>query len=174
MKKTFTFFLLVLLLFPLSCKQERLEPVELEIGKKAPPFSLKDLNGKTVRLSDLEGKVVMIDFWATWCHACKLAAPALERLHKKYGDRDFVLLGISLDEGPAAEKNVTDFVRKYSQTYPMLMGSKDIKDRYEINKIPTTFLLDRKHLLVKRYVGFIPRYEEEMAKDIEELLSPGD
>jgi cytochrome c biogenesis protein CcmG/thiol:disulfide interchange protein DsbE len=91
--------------------EEALEPAE--IGKKAPPFALEDLGGRTVRLSDHEGSVVVIDFWATWCHACKDAAPALERLHRKYGERGLVVLGITLDSGFRAEENVRGFAKKH-------------------------------------------------------------
>jgi thiol-disulfide isomerase/thioredoxin len=155
-----------------SCKDDG-EMAKAEMVKKAPDFSLKDLEGNMVKLSDHAGKVVVLDFWASWCHACKEAAPVLESIHQKHKDDDFILLGITLDSGFGAEENVRTFVEKFEQTYPMLWDDKKTSDAYGVIKIPTTYILDREHVIVDRLIGFLPGLEKKMEERIsEELAKP--
>lgn len=165
-----TFFLL--LLFSISCQEKpQEEHIRAELNKKAPLFTLKDMNGTDVSLADFEGKVAVIDFWASWCHACKLAAPVLEKLYQKYQNRDVIILGISLDSGFKAEKNVRDFIKDYHQTYPILWDDERTSTTYGITIVPTTFVLDKDHVIVKEYAGFLPRFEEDLDEQIERLLA---
>jgi peroxiredoxin len=166
-KAAFCAIILVLAgtLMLVSCKDDA-EMTQAEMGRKAPDFSLKDLEGNTVKLSDYAGKVVVLDFWATWCHACKEAAPVLESIYRKHKDDDFILLGITIDSGFGAEENVRTFMEKFEQTYPMLWDDKRTSDAYGVIKIPTTYILDREHFIVDRIIGFLPGLEEKMEERI--------
>jgi peroxiredoxin len=122
------------------------------IGSKAPEFALQDLSGKTVRLSDYAGKVVIVDFWATWCGPCRAEVPDFVRLQSKYRDKGLVILGLSLDEN--GEKLVRDFAKEYGVNYPMLLANPETARRYGgIVGIPTTFVLDRKGQIAQKFIG---------------------
>ncbi len=171
MKIVLTITFLSLLLLPLSCqKKQQEQQIQAELNKKGPPFTLKDMNGTDVSLAGFEGKIVVLDFWASWCHACKMAAPVLEKLYQKYQHRGVIVLGISLDSGFEAEANVRDFIEDYHQTYPMLWDDERASTTYGITNVPTTFLLDKDHVIVKKYVGLLPRFEEDLDEQIERLL----
>ena len=131
------------------------------IGSKAPEFALEAVNTttnvdgmslKTVRLSDYAGKVVIVDFWATWCGPCRAEVPDFVRLQEKFGGQGLVILGLSLDEN--GEKLVRDFVAEYKVNYPMLLANPETARRYGgIVGIPTTFVLDRKGRIVQKFIG---------------------
>lgn len=134
-------------------------------GKKAPDFSLKDLNGKVVKLSDFKNKIVIIDFWATWCGPCRKGIPDLVSLQKTYG-KDVVIIGITVDDDLA---EVPPFAQKYGINYPVLYADrKVIKDYGGIDAIPTSFIVDKKGNIVDKHVGLIPKSEYE--KKIKELM----
>lgn len=136
-----------------------------QMGKKAPDFSLKDLNGKVVKLSDFKNKIVIIDFWATWCGPCRKGIPDLVSLQKTYG-KDVVILGITVDDDLA---EVPPFAQKYNINYPILYADrKVIKDYGGIDAIPTSFIVDKKGNIVDKHVGLIPKSEYE--KKIKELM----
>ncbi len=114
-------------------------------GKKlpvAPPWELKDLNGRSVKSSDFKGKVVMLNFWATWCPPCREEIPALIALQNQYKDKGLVVVGVSLDQnGPATVKA---FVARMKVHYPVVMGDDKIAAAYGgVSIIPTTYLIDR-------------------------------
>jgi peroxiredoxin len=122
------------------------------IGSKAPEFALQDLSGKTVRLSDFTGKVVIVDFWATWCGPCRAEVPGFVRLQAKYRGQGLTILGLSLDEN--GEKLVREFAEQYNVNYPMLLANPETARSFGgIVGIPTTFLLDRKGQIVQKYIG---------------------
>ncbi len=151
-----------------SCKPQEIPPAA--VGNKAPSFTLKDTGGRTVKLSDFLGKVVIIDFWATWCGPCKESTVELEKLHRKYRDRGVVVLGISMDEGGEAVRKVKGFAEKNNLTYPMLMDDGKTSSSYGVYTIPVTFALDRKHVIVAIYKGYMPGPGDRIAGQIEKLL----
>jgi peroxiredoxin len=159
---------LAILFVLLSCQDKTQAPIE---GNNAPSFKLKDLSGSSVSLSDFDGKVVMLEFWATWCTPCKASAPELEALYQRYKDRDFVLLGISLDRGDATDR-VGAFMDVYGLHFPVLLdGDKKVAKIYRIAGIPSLFLLDRKHKIVARHTGELdPAVKAELVRKIEDLL----
>lgn len=120
----------------------QLQPVANSQGKAAPAFELKDLDGKTVKLSDFKGKVVLLNFWATWCPPCREEIPDLIALQNKYRDKGLVVLGVSLDQkGPAPVKS---FVGRMKINYPVVIGDEKTAMNYGgIQAIPTTFYIDR-------------------------------
>ena len=137
---------------------------------KAPQFTLKDIKGNTVSLSDYRGKVVVVDFWATWCHECEDSSPELDRVYRKYRDRGVIFLGISLDEGGDAIEKVSNFVKKFNITFPILMGNRKLANAYYIKGIPTTYVLDKDHNIAARYEGAIAMLGALISKEIEKIL----
>ncbi len=121
-------------------------------GKKAPDFSLKDLAGKKVEIKQYKGKVVFLNFWATWCGPCKEEMPSLEVLHQKLKGENFVLLTVSVDyEGL---KPVDGFISKHRYTFPVLLDPNgETLDLFEIKGIPTTFIIDKNGKVIGRAIG---------------------
>ena len=133
------------------------EPVMLggAVGSAAPSFALPDLEGKTVTNTDLQGKVVLLNFWATWCPPCKAEVPDFVRLQSKYRAQGLVIVGLSLDAGGA--RDVRPFAEEYDVNYTMLIASPETADAYGgIQAVPTTFVVDRKGTIVKRFLGQVP------------------
>ena len=119
----------------------------------APDFTLRDLNGESFRLSDMKGKVVILDFWATWCPPCRAELPHFQALHREYAGKGLVIVGISLDSVGAA--GVKAFIEANGVRYPILMGDRDVTTSYGgIRSIPTTFVIDREGRIVKKLVGY--------------------
>jgi len=158
--RTFLFFLFALILFPLSIyadiKKEDLfskagiQPIRA--GTKAPNFRLEDLGGKKSELKHYKGKVVFLNFWATWCGPCKEEMPSMEELCKQFKDKDFVFLTISVDY--AGIKPVKDFIEKHRYTFPVLIDPKcETLDLFEVKGIPTTFLIDKKGIIIGKAIG---------------------
>jgi thiol-disulfide isomerase/thioredoxin len=117
----------------------------------APDFTLQDVSGKKVRLADLKGRVVMLEFWATWCPPCREEIPTLERLHKEYSGKGLTILAVSLDEGGWDEVKAFVAVRKI--TYTVLRGTEDVSTLYKIRLIPAMFLIDKEGNIKKQYMG---------------------
>ncbi len=127
-------------------------------AKMAAALSGPDLAGKTVSLADHAGKIVLVDFWATWCAPCKAEVPELMRLNKELGPKGFVVLGASMDEDKAA---VASFVASKKVDYPMLLlGGELAPPGWTVPGLPTAYLVGRDGALLKRYFG---------AKDSDEL-----
>ena len=119
----------------------------------APDWSLQDLTGKTIKLSDFKGKVVILDFWATWCPPCRAEIPHFVDLQKQYKDQGLVIIGMSLDEGGNAV--VAPFAKKQNINYPVVIGNQDIAQQYGgVQGIPTTFVIDPSGNIVSRHEGF--------------------
>lgn len=117
----------------------------------APDFTLKDINGETIRLADYRGKVLMIDFWATDCGPCRVEIPAFVQLQDRYRDEGFVIVGISLDSGP---QPVRDFYKEFKMNYAVGLDSEDLDQLFGgIIGIPTTFLVGRDGRIYAKHVG---------------------
>lgn len=112
-------------------------------AKDAPDFQVRTPDGSTLRLSDFKGKVVFLNFWATWCEPCREEMPSMERLHRAYKDRGLVVLAISLDVQGASV--VKPFVKKFALTFPIGLDPKmAVRETYGVWAVPSTFLIDRK------------------------------
>jgi len=134
-----------------------------EISGAAPAFTLTDLSGRPVSLADYRGKVVILDFWATWCPPCKKEIPDFIDLQSQYGPHGVQIVGIALDE----PDKVKAFAQQNGINYPVLLGNEAITVTYGgIEGIPTTFVIDKKGKIVNRFEGFRPRsvFEAEIKK----------
>ncbi len=114
----------------------------LPVLRPAPSWTLKDVNGREVKSTDFKGKVVVVDFWATWCAPCRQEMPLYDALQKKYADRGLVILGFSLDDlEPSEVKQVGEQLKV---NYPLIMANTDVGDTFgSFEKMPTAFLIDR-------------------------------
>lgn len=134
---------------------------------KAPDFTLKDLDGKAVRLADFKDKVVLLAFWATWCPPCRAEIPHFKELQEKYGSKGLAVVGISLDQGGAAA--VKPFAAANRINYTMLLDSGEAARAYGgVRSIPTTFLIDRKGNIARKFVGY--QSKDVFEREIQRLL----
>jgi peroxiredoxin len=124
-------------------------------------FTLKDINGNDVKLSSFKGKVVLLNFWATWCGPCKIEIPWFNEFHQKYKDRGFVVVGISADD---TVEQLKPFVAEYKMTYPVLvgLGREDVQEALgPVWGLPTTLLISRDGKICSTHMGLGPRAEFE-------------
>jgi peroxiredoxin len=140
------------------------------VGKRAPDFTLADLQGNTVSLSEFKGKVVMLDFWATWCPPCVQEIPHFIELYEEYREQGLAMIGISLDRQGVGV--VKAFSQRYGINYPILMADGSISAKYGgIRGIPTTFVIDREGTIKRMYVGY--RDKSVFENDIKTFLPAG-
>jgi peroxiredoxin len=122
------------------------------IGAPAPDFTLKSVDGKDVRLSDYRGKVVLLNFWATWCPPCRSEMPSIESLSKKMKGHDFVILAVSIDGFETSQLN--NIVSPNRYTFTILHDPEQkVADVYLISGIPTTYIIDKSGVIVDKSVG---------------------
>jgi peroxiredoxin len=128
----------------------------------APAWKLQDVNGNVVTSDQFKGKVVVLDFWATWCGPCKMEIPGYTDLQRKYGKDDLVIVGLSVDDGTGAAGKVKEFASKFGINYQMLMADEAVQSAFGgVEAIPTTFLIDRNGQIRNRKVGVEPTAEYE-------------
>lgn len=135
--------------------------------KEAPNFTLKDADGKPVSLADYKGKVVVLNFWATWCGPCKIEIPWFIEFQKTYKDKGFTVLGVALDdEGWDAVK---PYLADKQVNYPVVTGTSTVEQLYGgIDALPTTFLIDRDGRIASTHIGLVGKKDYE--SDINDLL----
>src|SRR5438105_1885112 len=118
----------------------------------APDFELKSLDGRTVRLSDFRGKVVVLNFWATWCAPCRVETPWLVDLYRQYKEQGLEVVGISMDDGE--QEHVAEFAKELGINYTVLLGNHAVGDAYGgLRFLPQTFFIDRNGKIIKRSFG---------------------
>jgi thiol-disulfide isomerase/thioredoxin len=185
MKKTLLIVATVIVLIAATFYADRATRVKLgnsfntaglPAGTPAPALSLKDLDGKDVTLAQLKGKVVFVNFWATWCEPCRIETPSLITLQNKYVARGFTVLGIAMDE--EGKSVVAPFVAKerydvggqqLPMNYPILLGNDAAADKFGgIFGYPTNYLVSRDGKIVKRFQGVVS--DDELTKAIESQL----
>ncbi|MDA1312203.1 MAG: TlpA disulfide reductase family protein [Acidobacteria bacterium] len=138
-----------------------------ELPKPAADFTLKDAEGRDVKLSDYKGKVVLLNFWATWCGPCKIEMPWFVDFQRKYKDRGFSVIAVSLDD--EGWEVVRPFTDRFELNFPVVVGSNEMADQYGgIAALPTTFIINKEGQIVISHMGLVGRGEYE--EDIEGLL----
>ncbi len=139
-----------------------------EIGSRLPDFTAKDLQGRGISSAELRGKVVLIDFWATWCQPCKQEMPGYQKLLDRYGSRGFAVIGFKFDTMADTENPVL-FAKTIEVRYPLAVASTDLKQKFGgIEGLPTTLLYDRQGILRKKIIGF--EYTDVIESDIKQLF----
>lgn len=148
------------------------EPLEISIKplaarQTAPTFSLKDANGATVTPAEYKGKVVLLNFWATWCVPCKAEIPWFQEFEAKFKNRGFAVLGVSLDE--EGWDVVKPYVAERKIAYRMVIGSEEVSSIYGgIDSLPTTFIIDKEGKIAAVHTGLVSKATYQ--KEIEDLL----
>ena len=142
-------------------------PGGVPAGEPAPVFALKDLDGNEVNLTDQRGKVVLINFWATWCPPCREELPHIQRFHEQYRDKGLVVLAISTDRD---KEKVRPFMEKHGYTFPVLFADGKVASAYKVRGIPVVYLIDREGAVQLCKVGYAPGGENRLEQQVEKLL----
>jgi peroxiredoxin len=121
----------------------------------APDFTLADFNGSSVRLSTYKGKVVLLDFWATWCTGCKVEIPWYMEFQKKYKDDGLSAIGVSMDAD--GWKSVKPFLEEHKLNYPVVIGDDNLGSKYKLSNMPLTVLIDRDGKIADAHAGMVDR-----------------
>jgi peroxiredoxin len=135
--------------------------------KAAPELDLQDSAGKLVSLKDYRGKVVLLDFWATWCHGCKEEIPWFAEFERKYSDKGLSVIGVSLDED--GWKVVKPFTKAMAVPYRIVLGTESTAKEYGVGSMPDTFIIDRNGRIAVTYMGMVDKNDVE--RNIQKLLS---
>ncbi len=134
----------------------------------APDFILKDLNGNKVRLQDLRGKVVFLNFWATWCPSCRLEMPSMEKLHEEFGNQGLVILAINYRE---TAEEINAFFKEHRVTFTALLDEQGrALDLYKAWSLPTTYLINRNGEIVGKVVGYRDWHSDQARVFFRQLL----
>ena len=136
--------------------------------KQAAAFTLKDANGQSVSLADYKGKVVLLNFWATWCGPCKIEIPWFVEFEQKYKDRGFAVLGVSMDE--EGWEIVKPYIDKNKVNYRVLIGNDSVASSYGgVDSLPTTYLIDSTGKIASTHIGLVSKSDYE--NEINQLLT---
>lgn len=140
-------------LLPSAAPQSGLKPTSQR--SVAPNFNLKDANDTDVNLADLKGKVVLVNFWATWCEGCQVEIPWFVEFHKQYADQGLVIVGISMDDD--GWKSVKPWIKEKNVNYPIVIGNEGLAKQYRLVGMPLTALLDREGRIADTHQGIVDK-----------------
>jgi len=140
----------------------------VQVSNPAPDFTLRSMDGPNVRLNEQRGRVVMVNFWATWCGPCRQEMPHLNKLHDKYRDAGFVLLGVNIDDNARA---ATDLAAKLGLRFPVLLDTdKSVSRLYDLGSMPATVLIDREGRVGHLHRGYREGFELSYDQQVRALL----
>jgi cytochrome c biogenesis protein CcmG/thiol:disulfide interchange protein DsbE len=146
------------------------EAAQAKVGKPAPDFTLKTLEGKDVRLSSLQGKAVLLNFWATWCEPCKIEMPWIIELNDKYKSQGLETVGVAMDD--SGKDAIAKFVKEMKVDYTILQGNDEVGDQYGgVQFLPQTFYVGRDGKITKSVNGIVS--ESEIEDSIKQALAQG-
>lgn len=149
--------------------QEKAKAVESRTDLPATDFDLEKLGGGSVKLSELNGKVVVLDFWATWCGPCKMTMPQIDKFYQESLGKDVEVFGINVwERGGTA--GVGSFIEKSGYKFPILFGTNELAESYGVRGIPTMFVIDKAGKIAHRHVGYNPQIQQILQAQIDELL----
>jgi thiol-disulfide isomerase/thioredoxin len=137
-------------------------------GKPMPKFTMKDTKGKAVTNASLKGKVVLVDFWATWCGPCKAASPLMQTLHKKYAKSGLVVVGANVSDSPGAAPK---YAKEHGYSYLFTTGGEDLQKKFGITAIPGFVFVDRKGVVRRVQLGYGPSLEADFDATVKKLLA---
>lgn len=161
--------LYIILAIQMSNRFQGMTGAGLETGTVAPDFILKNLNGDDVQLSQFRGKVVLIDFWAVFCKPCVIALPKIQEIHKKYNDKELVVLAINVSE----DKNkIQKFIEENGYTFQVLLdsGNMNVQKNYGVIGIPHTYIIDKQGKVAYSRIGYGQGSEKPLISEIDKLL----
>ena len=171
MKKSFLRWFVILnlcgsgLFFLFQCGQQKSTPTR----SPAPDFTLKTLDGREVVLSKLKGKVILLDFWATWCGPCRKSIPHLIHLYKVHQNNGLEVIGMNVDKGDV--DTVKRFVKSMDIPYSMIPTPEEVSRNFGITGLPTTILIDKQGKIREKISGFSTEIRKQMTGKVETLLS---
>jgi peroxiredoxin len=139
-----------------------------QVGKPAPDFTLLSLDGQDVRLSDFQGKPVLLTFWASWCPPCRAQKSHLITAYNDFADQGLVILGINVGEEPSL---VREYVAQKGIPFPVLLGTEEVAHLYQVRGIPATFLIDRQGILREVRIGAF-RSAADVATSVRKIIQP--
>ena len=141
----------------------------IEIGKSAPDFELTKLDGTNVKLSDLKGKKVILNFWATWCGPCQQEMPDMEAFYKEHKENvEILAVNYTPSEKGGGEEKVSNFIKEKGITFPILLDKNiDVTTAYKVITIPTSYFIDTKGVIQDKFIG--PMTQKEMEKRVAKL-----
>lgn len=140
----------------------------IEAGRRAPEINLRTADGQSVRMSDLRGKVVIVDFWASWCEPCREELPVLEQLHQRYGQRGLVVVGVGIDREAGQYRS---FLQRMDLSFPVVHDSgHQVAERYAPPTMPSSFIIDRNGVIRHVHEGFRRSDARELEQKVRELL----
>lgn len=138
--------------------------------EQAYDFSWKDTNGNTVRLSELKGKVVLLDFWATWCGPCKMTIPYVEQLYEDYENKGVEVIGVNLDQG-VEESTIIEFVKEKGMKYLVIRdASGNVSSKYGVTSIPRFFFIDKQGRIANVVIGYKDDMYQAFSEELDKLL----
>ena len=136
----------------------------LQKGQPAPPIKVVSTSGQQISLANYKGYVLVLDFFASWCHPCRESIPHLMELNRKYGKQGLQILGMSVDEEVGRE--LKNFIAEQKFTYPVALANEELQAEYGLRSVPTLFVINKKGIVVEKFSG----YNEQIGRNIEALV----
>lgn len=159
--------MLTRILVVLACMLS-LQTFAVSVKDSAPDFTLKSLEGTNLRLEEYRGQVVLINFWASWCGPCRQEMPLLERIHQRYQDTGFAVLGVNVEGEASAARKITD---KTKVTFPVLIDAgQKVSEEYEVEAMPSTVVVDRDGVVRYIHRGYKPGDEAKYLQVVKQLI----